>query len=431
MPIPAAPHAPAPPARSPIRCALIALTFTAAVLAAAACGSSKAGTSRDSNAVEKPDLTVAVVPAISAAGLYIAQQRGYFTTAGLRVKIVPVASGIDAIPNLVNGSVDVDEGQWAADLSAEAAGAVRLYALAAASAGGPGVQEVVVPAGSPVTTVAQLRGKTIAVNALGGLAVLLTDNVLAGHGVPVKDVHYVPVPCPAMGAALAADRVDAAFIAEPSLSAAEIAGGAVPLFDVNQGAAQNFPISGYVVTQAWIARYPRTAAFVSALERGQLAGNLAQFLPHPITAITGWGSLLTGGGTLAFSWNLAEDPYWVPVLAAFDTAVPEGMTGFTAMLRRPPFGSVEDVQGLLAAAHCHQITTRVHTLTLTYRTREQWWAAAGSQGPWAACWRHITPSRLETAQQEAFALLDQLREPDGSNPRTMLFACTTGRKETP
>ena len=160
-----------------------------------------------------------------------------------------------------------------------------------------------------------------------------------------------------------------------------------------------------------------------------LAGNLAQFLPHPMTAITGWGSLLTGGGTLAFSWNLAEDPYWVPVLAAFDTAMPEGMTGFTAMLRRPPFESVEDVQGLLAAAYYCQITTRVHTLTLTYRAPEQWWAAAGSQGPWAACWRHITPSRLETAQQEAFALLDQIREPDGSNPRTMLFACTTGRKK--
>jgi NitT/TauT family transport system substrate-binding protein len=117
--------------------------------------------------------------------------------------------------------------------------------------------------------VAQLHGKTIAVNALGGLAVLLTDNVLADHGVPVKDVHYVPVPFPAMGAALAAHRVDAAFIAEPSLSAAEIADGAVPLFDGNQGAAQNFPIFGYVVTE--LPRVSRTgnlqlihaAAFIS------------------------------------------------------------------------------------------------------------------------------------------------------------------------
>ena len=76
-----------------------------------------------------------------------------------------------------------------------------------------------------------------------------------------------------------------------------------------------------------------------------------------------------------------------------------------------------------------RITTRVHTLTLTCRTPEQWWAAGWSQGPWAACWRHIRPDRLEAAQREAFALLDQLRGPDGTIGRTMLFACTTGRKE--
>ena len=162
-----------------------------------------------------------------------------------------------------------------------------------------------------------------------------------------------------------------------------------------------------------------------------LAGNVAQFLTCPMTEVPGWGSLLTAGGTLAFSWNLAEDPYWVPILAVFDAAMPPGVTGFAAMLRRRPFGSVEDVQGLLAADGYRQITTRVHTLTLTYGTPQQWWAAARSQGPWAACWRHIPPGRLDAAEREAFALLDELREPDGSIPRTMLFACTTGRKGTP
>ncbi|MBV9794581.1 MAG: ABC transporter substrate-binding protein [Actinobacteria bacterium] len=220
--------------------------------------------------MEKPDLTVAVVPAISAAGLYIAQQRGYFTAAGLHVKIVPIASGVNAIPDLLSGSVDVDEGQWAADLAAEAKGVVKLHALAAASAGGPGVQEIVVPAKSPVTTVQQLRGKTIAVNALGGLAVLVTDIMLASHGVPPSSVHYVVMGFPDMGAALAAHRVDAAFIAEPSLSAAEDSVGAQPLFDVDTGPTQNIPISGYVTTAAWAEKYPRTAAaFVAALERGQ------------------------------------------------------------------------------------------------------------------------------------------------------------------
>jgi hypothetical protein len=91
---------------------------------------------------------------------------------------------------------------------------------------------------------------------------------------------------------------------------------------------------------------------------------------------------------------------------------------------------VEQVQGLLAASGYQAITTRVHTLTLTYSSPQQWWAAAGSQGPWAACWRHIPAARLDVAQRDAFALLDDLREPDGTILRTMLFACTTSRKGT-
>ncbi len=267
------PSAPAAPPHEPVTrkrkpCLVVALGAVVAVLAAG-CGSSAASSTSGARP-EKPSPTVGVVPAISAAGLYIALQRGYFSQAGLHVKVVPIASGVNALPNLLNGSVDVDEGQWAADLIAEARGAARLHALAAASSGGPGVQAVVVPAHSPVTTIQQLRGKTIAVNALGGLAVLLTSNVLTSHGVPASSVHFVVIPFPAMGPALAAHRVDAAFIAEPSLSAAEIGYGVTPVFDVDQGAAQDFPISGYVVTTAWMAKYPKTAAaFDRALERGQ------------------------------------------------------------------------------------------------------------------------------------------------------------------
>jgi NitT/TauT family transport system substrate-binding protein len=269
MPAPATPL-PAPVPRHPRRRArrvAAALTAGTVVAVLAACGSAEKVTTLG---VEKPDLTVAVVPAISAAGLYIAQQRGYFTAAGLNVKIVPIASGVNAIPDLLKGSVDIDEGQWAADLAAQSKGIAKLHALASASAGGPGVQEIVVPSGSPVTTVSQLRGKTIAVNALNGLAVLVTDIMLAMYDVPVSSVHYVVMGFPDMGAALAAHQVDAAFIAEPSLSAAEDQAGATPLFDVDQGPTHNIPISGYVVTQAWARKYPRTAAaFTRALEHGQ------------------------------------------------------------------------------------------------------------------------------------------------------------------
>ena len=271
--MPCAPAAPPHgPVKTPARTTGLRVTTVLAVVAAAgalaACGSSKASTGSTS-AVEKPGLTVAVVPASGAAGLYIAAQDGYFTAAGLHVKIVPVASGGDVLASLVNGSVDVDEGQWTSDIDAQVAG-IRLHALAAGNAGGPGVQEVTVPPASGIRTVKQLAGKTIAVNALAGLTVLLIDTVLAANGMSPSQVHYVVIPFPAMAAALAARRVDAAFMIEPYLTQAETSSGDVPLFDLDQGATQNFPLTGYVATQAWMARYPRTAAaFTRALAKGQ------------------------------------------------------------------------------------------------------------------------------------------------------------------
>src|SRR6202012_4593935 len=98
------PRVPAAALRRPVlrnvRMIAAACTVAALVVTAAGCGRSAAsstGTSR----VEKPDVTVAVVPATSVPGLYIAQQRGYFTQAGLHVKIVPAAGGGHALPEMV------------------------------------------------------------------------------------------------------------------------------------------------------------------------------------------------------------------------------------------------------------------------------------------------------------------------------------------
>jgi NitT/TauT family transport system substrate-binding protein len=57
---------------------------------------------------------------------------------------------------------------------------------------------------------------------------------------------------------------------EPFVTEAEENTGAVPLADSNQGSSQNLPISGYMVTGAWLKKYPNTAAaFRTAILRGQ------------------------------------------------------------------------------------------------------------------------------------------------------------------
>jgi SAM-dependent methyltransferase len=162
-----------------------------------------------------------------------------------------------------------------------------------------------------------------------------------------------------------------------------------------------------------------------------LAGNVLQFLPRPAHAVRHWHQILTPPGKLAFSWSLAEDPRWRPVIAAFDARMPEGRTGFAGMLRRPCFESVETLEQMLTNCGLHTPSTAVHEVTMTYRTPARWWDAARSQGPWAVAWRHLPPDQLDAAQREAFALLDDLRADDGTLTRTLTFACTSARKNPP
>jgi NitT/TauT family transport system substrate-binding protein len=134
----------------------------------------------------------------------------------------------------------------------------------------PNSRAIMVPSGSPVKTLVQLRGKTVAVNAIGNAASMLVESALAIHGVPPASVHLVAIGFPDEAAALEAHQVDAAWMAEPFITQGEVRYGLQELYDTNNGATASFAIDGYVSTQAWARQYPRTAAaFVRAITQGQ------------------------------------------------------------------------------------------------------------------------------------------------------------------
>lgn len=240
----------------------------AAALLTGGCATGQAATR---SRVEKPDLTVGAIQSTTAAGLYLAADHGFFTAAGLHVKIVPTTGSGPAMTELLNGTIDINFGNYVSFVEAEAENVARLRILAEGNNASAHQEEIVVPKGSPVTSVAGLRGKTIAVNALANVGTLLVSGVLADNMVPVSSVKFTAIPFPDMTAALTAHRVDAAWMVEPFLTQAEISAGVKSIADTDQGATENFPISGYVTTQAWAQRYPRTAAaFTAALDRGQV-----------------------------------------------------------------------------------------------------------------------------------------------------------------
>lgn len=243
------------------------LTASALAGITAGCGSR---TTTATQVVEKPDLTIGAIQSVTAAGLYVAAAQGFFTAAGLRVKILPTTGSGPAMAELINGTFDISFGNYVSFIDVAAKGVAKLRILAEGNNAVPHEFEIVVPARSPISSVAGLRGKVIGVNALQNVATLIVSSVLAENNVPPSSVKFTAVPFPEMAAALQARRVDAAWLAEPFVTEAETRYGVVEIADGDQGATQNFPISGYAVTQAWAQRYPGTAAaFVQALDKGQ------------------------------------------------------------------------------------------------------------------------------------------------------------------
>jgi NitT/TauT family transport system substrate-binding protein len=256
-----------------------AVPLMAAVIMVVTAGCSTAGSHPASTlAASRPevtDVTVAAIPAVDLVGLYIAQDEGLFGEQGLHVTIEKIASSQAIIASQLKGQVDITAGSYVAYISAQAAGA-RFRILAEASVLGPGARALVTTAGSPITTVGQLAGKKIGLNGTNSIGTLLVSSLLAEHGVSPKKVDFVTDAkgFPAMPGQLQDGAWAAAFLAEPYITVAQEQYGDQVLADLDQGDTSNFPVDGYVATQAWAQKYPRTAAaFVRAIEAGQRIAN--------------------------------------------------------------------------------------------------------------------------------------------------------------
>jgi NitT/TauT family transport system substrate-binding protein len=223
------------------------------------------------SSVEKHNLTVAAVPVADSAALYVAEQRGLFRAEGLNVKIVPAVSGATAIAGQLAGKYDAVLGNYVSYILADAEHNDEFRILAPGSADGPEDSMILVAPGSPIDSVAGLKGKTIGVNAPNNIGTLLVTSVLYDNAVYIKKdhIHFRDIPFPKMTQALQKHEIAAAWMVEPFVTYAELT-GAQPIADTDAGATQDIPIAGYMVTQSWERKYPKTAAaFRRALLEGQ------------------------------------------------------------------------------------------------------------------------------------------------------------------
>jgi NitT/TauT family transport system substrate-binding protein len=224
-----------------------------------------------SSGLEKTSLVVDVFPTVDTAGLYIAQMNGLFARQGLHVTIKFTSTSQQAVNAQVAGQADVTSADYVTYVDNEVTGRARLRIVAEASFLQPHVLALMVSPHSTIGTVAELKGKSIALAAPDDIGGLLVDSLLAGNGLSPHQVRFrTGIALPTTGKALDEGTVDAAPVPEPFTSSSEEAYGDQPLADLDQGATESFPIQGYAVTEAWARQHPHTLqAFDRALEQGQ------------------------------------------------------------------------------------------------------------------------------------------------------------------
>jgi NitT/TauT family transport system substrate-binding protein len=197
----------------------------AAALTCAGCGSTGSAAQAGPASDGLTHLKVGVSPTTVSVAVYLAKDK-YFAEQGLAVDLSVIQSGAEAIPRLLNGSLDIALGDAVGALqSAGNKVPLRVVGVASVSPSDPALDySGIVTGNADIHDVAGLSGRTVAVNQLNGGAQLTALAAIDAKGGDSAKVKFVELPFPQMTAAVQANRVDAALVVEPFLSAGSKAG---------------------------------------------------------------------------------------------------------------------------------------------------------------------------------------------------------------
>jgi NitT/TauT family transport system substrate-binding protein len=251
------------------------------VIAGALAGCSPSGGSQDAPA-GSPQLraiTVDAVPSAEEGGLFVAQAQGFFAQFGLTVKINSITDAESGIPDLQSGRAQLVAGNYVPFIMAQLAGSfdrkpASMRIIAAGSEIQQGSEALYVMPHSRFQTLAELARAhaKIGLGAPDDAGDVLAGALLAQAGYRLGDIRPVTTAAGfgALPGLLSSGRIDAAWLPQPLGEAAEQQFGALPLADFDQGALQDFPLTGYLGSTQWVRANPDTVgAFLRALYEGQ------------------------------------------------------------------------------------------------------------------------------------------------------------------
>jgi ABC-type nitrate/sulfonate/bicarbonate transport system substrate-binding protein len=165
---------------------------------------------------------VATLPVDGTALVYYAKDLNYFQDVGLDVAIQSITNGAVITSSVISNNVDIG---WSNIISLAAA-FKRGLPVTIIGAGGMHVTgslatQLMVRKDSAIHTASDLSGKVIGCTGLADVGQFGPELWIDKNGGKASTVKFIEVPFPQLPAALESGRVDAAWLAEPFIHAAE------------------------------------------------------------------------------------------------------------------------------------------------------------------------------------------------------------------
>jgi NitT/TauT family transport system substrate-binding protein len=221
-------------------------------------------------APETPKLRVSTIPIAGMVPIHAANKLGYFKEAGIEVSVEFVAGGAQTVPLLVQGTFQfANTPAVSAALANQQGFNIRLIPPSLDDKrSGAGQTASLVKSDGGVRSIADLKGKRIAVNTINSVNWLYDRAFLRKHGLDPSQVTYVEIPFPSMIDALSRGSVDAINVPQPFHRIAVNSGQArvlgYPFVDVQPG----LHIAPYAGSAAWLDANPNSVkAFVTGMRR--------------------------------------------------------------------------------------------------------------------------------------------------------------------
>ena len=197
--------------------ALLLLTACATTPAAAPTAApAVAGTAAPATALVT--IKTGFIPVVIYAPLYVGIERGYFAAEGLNIELTPIVSGNEAVVQLAAGNFDVSMGGANAGLFNAAARGVTFSVVAPLHTERPPITSPLVISAKRTDefkTIADLKGKKVAVNAIGTATEYWVNQALATAGLTMADIEIVGLPFADIPGALEGGSIDAAILTDP------------------------------------------------------------------------------------------------------------------------------------------------------------------------------------------------------------------------